>query len=168
MESPLDTLPDVIYLLIQQFVQRQQLSLEVIREFRPHLVDSTKRRPSKEYASATQLGYWGKNNEWKYFLHGGGCRVTHTITGEIVDWDAPDLYQFDPYWFAGWLAWCLSQPGSFLPPIDEKAVLTASALINEQNEDVFRKKIFVVLEELHQQGKLLSFPDQTNKYKLII
>ena len=167
MESPLDTLPDAIYGLIHRFVQRQQLSLEVIREFRPYLVDSTKRRPTKEYAPATNWGYWGQKNEWEYFLHGGGCRLTHTITGEIVDWDAPDLYRFDPYWFAGWLAWCLSQTGSFLQPEEAKAVLIASALINEQNEDVFRKKVFDVLEELHQQGKLLSFPDRTNKYKLI-
>ena len=56
MERPLDILPDAVYVLIHRFVQRQQLSLEVIREFRPHLVDSTKRRPTKDYASATQWG----------------------------------------------------------------------------------------------------------------
>jgi hypothetical protein len=105
----MDTLSAAIYHLIERFVQRQQLPLEVIQKFRPHWIDSTKARPSKEYASATQLGYWGQDNEWAYFLHGRGCQLTHTITGEIVEWDAPDPYRFDPYWFARWLAWFLKQ-----------------------------------------------------------
>lgn len=93
-----DTLSSAVYLLLERFIQRQQLAFDVIQKFRPHLIDPTKRRPTKEYASATQWGYWGQDNEWNYFLHGVGCRLIHAITGEPIDWDVSDLDRFDPYW----------------------------------------------------------------------
>jgi hypothetical protein len=168
MDNSQDTLLSSVYFFIERFVQRQQLCLEVIQEYRPHFLDPTKHRPTKEYASATQLGDWGPNREWKYFLHGGGCRLTHTITGEMIDWDAPDLYRFDQYSFVIWLDWSLKQNLFFRQPEEERAILTISAMINQQNERIFRKEIFEVLEQLSQQGKLLSFSDRTNRYKLIV
>src|SRR5688572_17128800 len=41
----------------------------------------------------TQSGVWHdrENSEWRYFLHGSGCRLTHTQTGEPIDWDCPDV-----------------------------------------------------------------------------
>jgi hypothetical protein len=119
-------------------------------------------------APVTGTGYWGENNEWRYYLHGVGCRLIHTITDEIVDWDASDPYRFDPYWFVEWLSWFLKQNVFFRQPTEEKAILTISSMIDEQNKDGFRKKILAVLEQLHQQGRLLCPPDYTNKYKLIV
>jgi hypothetical protein len=124
MDDSVDALLDAVYLLVERFVQRQQLPLEVIREFRPYWVDSTKHRPSKKYASATGTGYWGENNEWRYYLHGVGCRLIHTITGEPVDWDASDPYRFDPYWFVEWLSWFLRQNVFFRQPDEDNAILT--------------------------------------------
>lgn len=161
-ERALDALQAAVYRLVQRYVQRQRLPFEVIQKYRPRWVDSTQRRPSKEYASATGWGHWGQDNEWEYVLHGIGCRLTHTITGECIDWDAPNLYRFDPNWFVGqWLAWFLQKNAE-----DEAASIILTAL--PEQGDAFRKKIFDVLEQLHQSGKLRLYPDSTNKYELIV
>lgn len=57
-----------------------------------------------------QRGYWGENGEWKYFLHGGGCRLTHRQTGERIEWDAGDLNTFNVDWFVAYLQRLLFQP----------------------------------------------------------
>ncbi len=159
----MDALQAAIYRLIELYVQRQRLPFEVIRRFRPHLIDSSQPRSrSKEYLSATQIGHWGEGGEWRYFLHGGGCRLTHTVTGEVIDWDAPDLNRFDPYWFVGWLTWFLKENAG-----DEGASITLK-LVEVKEEEAFREKIFDVLEQLCQSGKLRSYPDRTNKYELIV
>jgi len=57
-----------------------------------------------------QSGMWrnSSNNEWRYFLHGGGCRLLHAETGEPIDWDCPDENSYDLYKFKAHLAWQLS------------------------------------------------------------
>ena len=164
----MDTLPAAVYLLIERFVQRQPLTFEAIQKLRPYLIDSTQRLPNEEDFSAAQLGYWGQDNEWKYFLYGGGCRLTHTITGEVFDWDAPDLNRFDAYSFMRWLAWFLKQNVFFRDPVEDEAVSIIATMVYEQSEEAFRKKILDVLQQLHQEGKLRRFSDRTNKYGLIV
>ena len=58
----------------------------------------------------SQSGIWrdSEDNEWRYFLHGGGCRLTNTKTGEPIDWDCPDVNSFDRYKFFYHLEWQLS------------------------------------------------------------
>ena len=60
----------------------------------------------------SQRGIWrdDENNEWQYFLHGGGCRLTNMKTGEPIDWDCPDLNSYDKYKFLHHLEWQLSSP----------------------------------------------------------
>jgi hypothetical protein len=57
-----------------------------------------------------QEGIWYDNeqNEWIYFLHGNGCRLTNKKTGEPIDWDCPDVNSYDPYKFLFHLIWQLS------------------------------------------------------------
>jgi Domain of unknown function (DUF6896) len=57
-----------------------------------------------------QTGIWrdGENNEWRYFLHGSGCRLTNTQTGEPIDWDCPDVNKYDKWKFMFHLLWQLS------------------------------------------------------------
>src|SRR5258708_35574400 len=155
-----ETLQAAVYRLVVRFVQRQQLPLEVILKYRPHLVDSTKRRPTKEYASATQIGHWGQDNEWDYFLHGVGCRLTHTITGEVIDWDASNVYLFDRYSLGWWRTWFLQHNSQ------DEAASVILVMVNEKGE-VFREKIFDVLEHLRLSGKLRIYPEYANKYELI-
>jgi hypothetical protein len=58
----------------------------------------------------SQSGIWRdhENNEWQYFLHGGGCRLTNRKTGEPIDWDCPDVNSYDKYKFLHHLEWQLS------------------------------------------------------------
>ena len=57
-----------------------------------------------------QEGVWrdGENNEWRYFLHGSGCRLTNIKTGEPIDWDCPDVNKYDKWKFMFLLIWQLS------------------------------------------------------------
>jgi hypothetical protein len=58
----------------------------------------------------SQSGIWrdNENNEWRYFLHGGGCRLTNVKTGEPIDWDCPDVNSYDRYKFLHHLEWQLT------------------------------------------------------------
>lgn len=57
-----------------------------------------------------QSGIWhdNENNEWRYFLHGSGCRLTNVNTGEPIDWDCPDVNNYDAWKFMFHLIWQLS------------------------------------------------------------
>ena len=59
-----------------------------------------------------QEGIWKDydHNEWKYFLHGGGCRLTNTKTGEPIDWNCPNRLSFTPWFFCFHLEWQLDSP----------------------------------------------------------
>ncbi|MBI4761338.1 MAG: DUF6896 domain-containing protein [Chloroflexota bacterium] len=57
-----------------------------------------------------QSGFWrdSENNEWRYFLHGSGCRLTNIKTGEPIDWDCPDVNRYEKWKFMFHLLWQLS------------------------------------------------------------
>lgn len=54
-----------------------------------------------------QSGVWIKNSEWRYFLHGKGCRLTNLLNGETLDWNSKNEsgYDIDPYAFIHYLTW---------------------------------------------------------------
>jgi hypothetical protein len=160
-EYSMDALQSAVFHFVERFVERQQLPYQVIRKYRPHLVGLSDRRPSKEYLSSTWRGRWGQENEWDYYLHGGGCRLTHTISGEQIEWDASNLRHFDPYWFVNWLEWFLRQD---VTDQDAQIILMA---VNEK-DDQFRTRIFDILQQIYQAGKLYYYPDRTSKYELIV
>lgn len=54
-----------------------------------------------------QSGIW--RDEWKHWAHGHGCRLTNLVTGEPIEWDAPDLEAFDQNWFWNHLEWRIQQ-----------------------------------------------------------
>ncbi|MBC7812315.1 MAG: hypothetical protein H7175_14260, partial [Burkholderiales bacterium] len=113
------------------------------------------------------VGLWGENQEWEYLLHGGGCRLTHTVTQERIEWDASNLRRFDRGWFVNHLKWRLDQP------VEDESVSVFKAWY----EDVASSKpkvnpssrplhdaVFPLLEELAQLG-LLS---QQQQYFILI
>ncbi|MBI3173502.1 MAG: hypothetical protein HYZ25_07275 [Chloroflexi bacterium] len=55
----------------------------------------------------SQKGIWvdSDNNEWEYYVHGGGCRLTNVSTREPIEWDVPNLDTFDPFFFHDNLFW---------------------------------------------------------------
>jgi hypothetical protein len=52
--------------------------------------------------SNLQTGIW---NEWRYWIHGIGCRLTHLHTQEPLEWDAPDVNGFRFEWFWAHFLW---------------------------------------------------------------
>ncbi len=157
----MNALQMAVYGLVEQFVQRQSIPFEVIRKYRPHLVDSSKRRSTdRAYLSSTASGFWGEANEWEYRLHGGGCHVIQVETREVIGWDAPNLRRFDPYWLVDWIRWYMKQFPQSQP------TLTLLPLVDTSEEDC-RHRIFAILDELHRLHKLHYHPDSTNKYELV-
>jgi len=152
-----------VHSLVSSFVQRQKLVLAALSEIRPDLLDMVgeKRvRPTKEYIKLTQSGYWGEDKEWRYFIHGRGCRLIHTVTKEPIEWDAPDVQRFDPYWFVNWVNWLLTQG-------DENKIIPIIKSRIEEQTDGLRNLIFDLLEQLQQLGALRYYPDRTNMYELV-
>jgi hypothetical protein len=151
-----------VHSLASSFVQRQKLALAALGEIRPDLLDrpGEKRvRPTKEYIKLTQSGYWGEDKEWRYFIHGRGCRLVHTATKEPIEWDAPNVRRFDPYWFVNWLNWLRTQEDK------SEAIRIIETHCKEHSEDV-KTLVFNVLDQLQQAGVLLLHPDRTNRYEL--
>lgn len=62
-----------------------------------------------EAIRVSQKGTWKDydHNEWEYYLHGEGCRLTNRQTSEVIDWDCPNKLSFDPWFFSKHLAWQL-------------------------------------------------------------
>ena len=148
-----------VHSLASSFVQRQNFALAALREIRPDLLDENRIRPTKEYIKSTQSGYWGEDKEWRYFIHGRGCRLIHRVTGEPIEWDAPEVQRFDPYWFVNWLDWLLAQEDR------SEAIRIIETQCKEHSEDV-KTLVFNVLDQLQQAGVLLVHPGRTNLYEL--
>jgi hypothetical protein len=55
----------------------------------------------------TQEGIWETKKEWNYFLHGKGCTLRNSYTGEVISWDCPDINAFNPHFFLEHLHWRL-------------------------------------------------------------
>src|SRR4051812_9849804 len=101
-----------IYELISKFVSRQSLVFQAVKELRPHILVSTGAISGENIKNTSrfdipQTGIWGANQDWKYFLHGLGCKLIHTETQEPIEWNAPNPNAFDKFWFANWLKWYL-------------------------------------------------------------
>jgi len=76
----------------------------------PHVREMFQVAKRASERNLAQSGIWrdSENNEWRYFLHGGGCRLTNTKTGEPIDWDCPDINSYDRYKFFHHLEWQLT------------------------------------------------------------
>jgi hypothetical protein len=106
--------------LVRRYVERQRLTYAAMEQLRPDMLRymqqsrEDKKAAFKEYLESLPkfsavpfTGYWGEHEEWAYFIHGMSCRLTHTVTGEPSDWDAPDVYCFDEWKFSRYLEWAL-------------------------------------------------------------
>lgn len=109
--------------LILYFIERQRLVVLAVLDLSPKLLtmDQSANFPSIDLepyidrfyerlgniksGESFQSGIW--KNDWKHWLHGKGCRLTHIQTGERLDWDAPDAHAFRIEWFWNHLDWRL-------------------------------------------------------------
>jgi hypothetical protein len=166
----LNSIQSTLYSLVQRFVQRQAIVLEAMRDLRPDLVaEAGDEIPPqfigenrKEYLRKFYKGHWGKDKEWEYYLHGGGCRLIHTVTQERIEWDAGSLLRFDRFWFANYVEWLLNQD------VEDENLTTFREWFKKELSVVSEKKpvfmrhydvIFPLLERLEEQG-LLSCHEQ--------
>jgi len=160
-----------ILTLVQGYVERQAIVLTSMQqlhspvfilsysdEWTDELIDQY-RQAVEDAAHIPQRGYWGDNNEWQYFLHGGGCRLIHTLTGEPLNWDAPKVERFDKFWFLDYLVWLLTNDST-----DTAVVVLQPEW--PRDSDAQREFTFTLLEQLYQCGKL-SKMDSQNKYTLL-
>jgi hypothetical protein len=151
----LDAVQMAFLSLVRRFVERQKLVYAVMEQMRPdklmfvRMYEQQAAPPSEEeeraylnyalqYAGNPQGGFWGRNNEWMYYFHGGGCRLIHTITGEPIDWDAPDVNRLDRFFFVDYLKWAFRSNSA------DPAVVTARAA-------------FAEYQSLNPGGKLKDF-----------
>lgn len=86
--------------MISHYIIRQQIVVELLLEYGTGLmkhygvdiildIDIEKQRIFWEQnylGNIPQIGIW--RDEWEYFMHGRGCRLTHKTTKEPFEWDA--------------------------------------------------------------------------------
>ncbi len=162
-----------VYALVQRFVQRQTIVLDALRDLRPDLIMRVENRDNAEFwerwTQETWLafvkehvrrstGEWGENNEWEYFLHGPGCRLTHKITKERLEWDLGSLRRFDKNWFLNYLLSLLDQNTNDEALATIRAWYESQEIVNPRNEPsyyLWREAILPILEQL-QEMRLLS------------
>ena len=113
--SRLEPIESAVYSLIKEYVMRQEIVLEALNDMRPDIVRrNMENYAPKDISDATvdyylrhPVGMWDSNDEWDYFIHGHGCRLTHKKTAEPIEWDTGDLKRFDKNWFLNRLMWRL-------------------------------------------------------------
>lgn len=165
-----DRLQTAIHELIKNFVQRQSVVLEALRELRPDMImrieaqGSPKERAElrQKYAREPGIGYWGENNEWAYRLHGTGCHLTHTKTGEVIGWDVGSLKRFDWHWFVDYLEWLLNTDSEN----DDVKVIRSNLPSSEINRDILRKFVFPILQQLQESG-VIKPAQATHRFILV-
>jgi hypothetical protein len=161
-----------VHSLIKRFIGRQAVVLEAIRDLRPDWIIRAEGRISKEfnksgwqkfvlkYARSPQLGRWGTNNEWEYFLHGVGCRMKHTITGELLDWNLGSLREFHKWVFIYYVQWSIEEA-------EDKDVLVIQLKLKDEAESKTLEKMLIeALNQLTDAG-IVKPNEWGNKYLLI-
>ncbi|MHB8629078.1 MAG: DUF6896 domain-containing protein [Aggregatilineales bacterium] len=146
-----------VYTLVKKFVERQRIVFGAIVELRPDRAAAWGMIPVDQLPEHLRVrdkysiifrGDWGDNKEWHYFLHGGGCRLIHSTTGEPIEWDAPNVQRFDRHWFANWVKWTLTQRN------EEPAIVTIKS--QEIASDRLESFLLTILDQLQILGMLIA------------
>jgi hypothetical protein len=110
-----------------EFVERQKVVERALCELRPDWLvpraETSAVRLTKKQRAGRAQGHWGPQAEWRYFVHGRGCKLLHEDSLEPIEWDSPDIARFNPDWFVAWLVWALSHDGD--PSPERSARLSA-------------------------------------------
>lgn len=112
------------------FVGRQQMVLRFLTELgiRPEDMKGV----AGWHGKSSQKGMWG--TDWHFFFHGGGCQLTHTKTGEPINWEGPDPAAFSTPSFIQHIEWRLAHQTG-LPVlrdyVEKHGLLTIIELIDD-------------------------------------
>jgi hypothetical protein len=109
---------DALRHLILHFIERQQIVIQAMIQFRPDLIRSFEIDKTLGIEIEAQYQYFLKNylgnddifqgiwnKDWRYRLHGHGCKLENINTNEPLEWDAGDPLAFDLNWFGTHLDW---------------------------------------------------------------
>jgi len=115
---------------------------ETLAETPSDLHGMVTRAINRDYKTVPQSGVWkdADGQEWDYFMHGGGCRLTHKITRELIDWDPPNTSHFDPWKFRFHLIWQLKAFGEKYPNLKR--------LVDENTSKYPADKEFIYTDEI--------------------
>lgn len=178
--NQLSSLESAAFSLIERFIARQSIVLSAMRDLRPDIIMPLENQGDPkmwselriEYSRRPQVGFWGEKGEWEYFLHGGGCRLTHRQTGERIEWDAGELNKFNVDWFVAYLQWFAKQHGdnediktiySVLQDVELSKEYSLEQVLDQHL--IWREKLLPILHLLCEKG-LLSRNDQGTHYVL--
>jgi hypothetical protein len=148
-------LETVILSLVRTFIERQQVVFDVINTLRPDMFAIADKSVTdmqlieivQKYSHVSQSGVWHSDEGiWDYFFHGNGCRLTHQRTGEVIDWDAPNVQMFDPWKFLYWIKWAVATKPDHL----SEAVDSLSSAAATHNE--IKKIVNTALRTLTDKG----------------
>lgn len=157
-----------IYSLIKRYIDRQKIVQNAMIDLRPDLVvlanglNQTEEilNLSKKHLNIPQNGYWGDNQEWLYYIHGFGCKLTNASSGEPIEWDAPDILIFDRFWFVNNLRWYMVRYSK------NKDVIALSSRVVKSGREM-QEVIFDIIDRLKTSGSLTN-PNllNPNKYRV--
>lgn len=150
---------DDILTMIATYIARQQLACEALAELRPDKIVIARMLAEgddnlEELLSVAEWnkdapysGFWNRYGNWRYSIHGNGCRLMNLETGEPLDWDAPDKEVFDLYFFVNWFMWVIKQ--------------------EQQARDITEAVIKPIIAELEAEGYLTKVMNSNaNKFRL--
>ncbi len=160
-----------MHALIQEYVDRQQLVIACIQDYRPYLLapnSETYQRLSKMSPRRRSIGRWGSEREWHYYFHGIGCCLSHTITQEPIEWDAmlsdedrPHKERFNAGWFENWVKW-------YIHKHDDKVASIIRDVLEDRRKNLTRTPFIPnSLDELVELGVLRFHPVSTARYELL-
>lgn len=160
----------IVYRLIKKYISRQQMVLAAITNLRPDILAFAKGVINDEvlqmvekYASVPQTGYWDTTKEWSYFIHAGGCKLIHTVTHEPIEWDAPNVREFDRFWFMNYLVWWLG----YSLPIDENSETDLKEWFDSNNK-MLQGNVFDAIDDLQSMGLLMQSSTTINPNKFVL
>jgi len=131
-----------------------ELTAQQLDGFPDDLKDMVARAIKRNFKLFPQKGIWTDDNGqvWEYYMHGGGCCLIHTITGEIIDWDCPDTKSFDPFKFSYHLLWQLENQKEKYPCLREHVDKKAAELSVEQKRLFFSDFSEQLIDDLIADG----------------
>lgn len=111
---------DLMGNLIAYFIQRQRLVTLAMLDLHPlalrggsdrildvgvepYIQAYRERQEELENVVSLQEGIW--KSEWRYRVHGVGCKLVNIRTNEPIEWDAPNPDAFRFEWFWNHLLW---------------------------------------------------------------
>lgn len=161
----MDAVSSALLVLIKRYIERQLLVYDAVKQLRPYffIMDTASAleliKAVKPFVGTPSMGYWGKNNEWRYLIHGNGCRLTHTVTEEPIDWDAPDPQAFDSWFFSIHLKWLFNQT------TEDETVFRVKSAFEAQSKEL-DEFVIAHINQLLQQDQLILIG--TDNYKFAV